>query len=244
MIGISTSCLAEVPLEHALDVLYDITDTVEIVDDGLHYMDNPDIAECFDFNYFIHSPSRGVNISSQLEIIRKASVEVLAQCAGIASDIDAGAVIIHPGYFSHILQRDIGIFQLEKSLLELGGIADEYSVRFLVENMPEWNYFLLKRPEELPLINGFGFVLDVGHANTNSCLDEFLQEPVSHFHIHDNNGKEDSHLPPGKGNIDFGPVFDAIERNGAPGIIEVNTIEGAKKSLEFIRKMRPGLFSR
>ncbi len=243
MIGISTSCLADVPLEYALDVLYDITDTVEIVDDGLHYMDNADIAGCFDLRYFIHAPSRGVNIASQLEIIRKASVEVIAHCAGIASEIDAGAVIIHPGYFSHVLQRDIGIFQLERSLLELNNIAGEHSIRFLVENMPEWNYFLLQKPEELPLIDGFGFVLDVGHANTCSCLKEFLQVPVSHFHIHDNNGKEDSHLQPGKGNIDFGPVFDAIERNGAPGIIEVNSLESAKNSLEFIKNVRPTLIS-
>ncbi|WP_421908357.1 sugar phosphate isomerase/epimerase family protein [Methanolacinia petrolearia] len=242
MIGVSTSCLSDVPLEHALDVLYDLTGIVEIVDDGLHFMDNADIAECFDFRYFIHAPSRGVNITSQLEIIRKASVEVIRQCAGIASGIDADRVIIHPGYFSHVLQRDIGIFQLEKSLIELEKISGEYSITFLVENMPEWNYFLLKRPEELPLIRDFGFVLDVGHANTNSCLDEFLEVPISHFHLHDNFGKEDSHLAPGKGNIDFGPVFDAIEKNDVPGILEVNTLESAKSGLEYIRKMRPGLF--
>lgn len=241
MIGVSTSCLSDVPLEHALDVLYDITDSIEIVDDGLHYMDNAEIPECFDFHYFIHAPSRGVNIASQLETIRKASVEVLRHCAEIASEIEAGAVIIHPGYFSHVLQRDIGIFQLEKSLLDLSEISGEYSVTFLIENMPEWNYFLLKRPEELPLIDGFGFALDVGHANTNSCLDEFLEVPVSHFHLHDNNGKDDSHLALGRGNIDFGPVFDAIERNGTPAIIEVNSLEGAKGSLEYIRNMRPGL---
>ncbi|MBN1431234.1 MAG: sugar phosphate isomerase/epimerase [Methanomicrobiaceae archaeon] len=243
MIGISTSCLSDVPLEHALDVLYDITETVEIIDDGLHFMDNPDIAECFNFNYFIHAPSRGVNIASQLEIIRKASVEVIVHCAGIASRLDAGAIIIHPGYFSHVLQRDIGIFQLEKSLLDLNRVAEEYSITFLIENMPEWNYFLLKKTDELPLIDGFGLVLDVGHANTNSCLDEFLQVPVSHFHLHDNMGKDDSHMALGKGNIDFGPVFDAIERNGAPGIIEVNTLESAKSSLEFIKNVRPNLIS-
>lgn len=243
MIGVSTSCLADVPLEHALDVLYDITDIVEIVDDGLHYMDNTNIADFFDFKYFVHAPSRGVNISSQLEIIRKASVEVIRQCAGIASGIGAEKVVVHPGYFSHIMQRDIGIFQLERSLLELGEISGEYSVTFMIENMPEWSYFLLKRPEELPLIEGFEFILDVGHANTNSCLDEFLEYPASHFHLHDNYGKEDSHLAPGKGNIDFGPVFDAVERNRAPAIVEVNTLEGAKAGLEYIRKMRPGLFS-
>jgi sugar phosphate isomerase/epimerase len=242
MIGISTSCLSDVPLEHALDVLYDLTGIVEIVDDGLHFMDNAGTAQCFNFHYFVHAPSRGVNIASQLEIIRKASVEVIRQCAGIASEIDADKVIVHPGYFSHVLQRDIGIFQLERSLIELGEISEEYSITFLIENMPKWDYFLLKRPEELSLINGFEFVLDVGHANTNSCLDEFLEVPISHFHLHDNSGKEDSHLAPGKGKIDFSPVFDAIEKNEAPGIIEVNTLESAKSGLEYISKMRPGLF--
>lgn len=241
MTAISTNCLSDVPLEHALDVLYDMTDTVEIMDDGLHFMDNPEIAGCFNFEYFIHAPSRGVNISSQLEPIRKASLDVIRHCASIGSEIDAKAIVVHPGYFSHIMQRDIGIFQLERSLLELREISNELSVRFLIENMPAWDYFLLKTPGEIPLIDGFGLVLDVGHANTNSCLGEFLKYPASHFHLHDNHGKEDQHLALGKGNINFSPVFDAIERTGSTATIEVGSLDGAKKSLEYIKKMRPGI---
>ena len=39
MYGVSTYCLIDKPLENALTLLSDVTKVVEIMDDGLHYMD-------------------------------------------------------------------------------------------------------------------------------------------------------------------------------------------------------------
>lgn len=72
--------------------------------------------------------------------------------------------------------------------------------------------------------NNLKICLDVGHANIprasflpEDCpdpLDIFIKEfkdKIIHFHIHDNFGKEDEHLIPGKGNIDWNKVIKHIE---------------------------------
>ena len=64
--------------------------------------------------------------------------------------------------------------QLTKSLSDLTCLAEEYSVRYFIENMGNWEYFFLKTPDELSLIGDTPFALDVGHAHQNHCLAEFL----------------------------------------------------------------------
>ncbi|WOF16136.1 sugar phosphate isomerase/epimerase [Methanoplanus sp. FWC-SCC4] len=237
MYGVSTHCLFDKPLETALYILSDITDTVEIMNDGLHFIDSPEIPECFSFDYYFHAPSRGVNIASHLEPIRKASVEVVRNCMSTASEIDAGGVVVHPGYFGWISDKDVGIFQLQKSLIELKKISDEYSVPFFIENMPKWDYFFLQTTEDLPLITDFMFALDTGHAFMNNCLDEFLKTEISHFHLHDNDGKSDSHMAVGDGMIDFAPVIKALSKNKGFPIIEVATLDGVKRSISALNKL-------
>ncbi len=100
--------------------------------------------------------------------------------------------------------------------------------------MGNWEYFLLKTPEELPLLGDASFALDVGHAHQNHCLAEFLQFPAAHYHLHDNGGREDSHLALGEGTIDFKPVVDAVQHNNVIPIIEVATFEGVVKSIRML----------
>ncbi len=93
------------------------------------------------------------------------------------------------------------------------------------------HFFNLRTPEELFLIEGNGFTLDVGHAHLNGRLPAFLETGFSHMHIHDNNGKKDEHAAIGEGTIDFAPVVAALKRTGATSVIEVRSFEGVKASL-------------
>jgi sugar phosphate isomerase/epimerase len=81
------------------------------------------------------------------------------------------------------------------------------------------------------------FALDVGHANQNNCLDGFLKHPAGHFHLHDNDGKEDTHSPVGRGTIDFANVMNAVNRSGITPIIEVATFEGVLQSIDTLKKL-------
>jgi sugar phosphate isomerase/epimerase len=236
MLGVSTFCLHREPLEYALEQLSKITSLIEVMDDGLHYVSDASLLESFDLDYSLHAPSRGVNIASLLEPIRRASVEVTGQCFGIAAEVNAD-VIVHPGYFAWTEERDQAVSQLGASLRDLSRLSEEHSVNFFVENMGNWNYFFLRTPDELDLIGEIGFALDVGHAHLNRCLDEFLECPIRHIHLHDNDGTDDTHAPVGDGTIDFNAVMKAVRSNGATKIVEVDTLEGVQKSIQVLEKL-------
>jgi sugar phosphate isomerase/epimerase len=231
MFGVSSFCLHQEPLSLALDQLSQVTELVEIMDDGLHFIESTDLLENYSLTYTFHAPSRSINIASIHEPIRKASVEVIGTSFGLAGEVNAD-IIVHPGYFAWEEERGKALRQFRKSLHDLTMIAEDYSVRFFLENMGNWNYFFLRKPSEIDILGDFGLALDVGHAHLNHCLDEFLLLPFRHVHLHDNNGIEDTHSPVGSGSIDFTSVMEAVHRDGATAVIEVATLEGVIESMK------------
>jgi sugar phosphate isomerase/epimerase len=236
MYGISTFCLHDVPLPAALEQIAPLVDHIEVMDEGRHFLQEASTLQSYSCRFSIHAPCRGTNIASLLEPIRRASVEVLAQCFAIAAEVGA-SVVVHPGYFAWPEERQNAEDRLRRSLTELTRSAEEHSVHYYIENMGNWEYFLIKTPEELGLIGRNGFALDVGHANQNHCLREFLKYPAGHYHLHDNDGKEDSHLAVGKGTIDFTPVLRSIREHGGTPVIEVATFDGVVESLAVLNQI-------
>jgi sugar phosphate isomerase/epimerase len=230
MIGISTFCLIEEPLHMALDRLSTLTDRIEVMDEGLHFVTRPDIFASYSTTFTFHAPFHGMNISSVFEPVRKASVEVLTGCFAVAAEIGA-PVVIHPGYFAWKNEHEPADRQFKKSLAELDTASRELSVTFSFENMGSMNFFNLRTPADLAGIGGSSLTLDVGHAHINRCLPDFLAAPFCHMHLHDNNGKQDSHSAVGEGTIDFRPVIAAMKQKNATAVIEVSTFEGAVRSL-------------
>ncbi len=236
MFGVSTFCLHREPLSHALEKLSEITGLVEIMDDGPHYIRDSDLLTNYSLSYTLHAPSRGVNIASLMEPIRCASVEVTVESFRIAGEV-GGMVVLHPGYFAWEQERPQAEKQFLQSLEELTKAAEDYSVRFFIENMGNWDYFFLRTPDDLELIGDAGFALDVGHANLNHCLPEFLRAHIDHVHLHDNNGDKDTHSPVGEGDIDFRAVMTAVRRDNATMIIEVDTFDGVVSSMEQLKAL-------
>jgi sugar phosphate isomerase/epimerase len=156
----------------------------------------------------------------------------------IAADVNA-VLVVHPGYFAWAEERKKAEQQLRVSIDELTRMGNDYSVPFFIENMGNWDYFFVKTPDELGLLGDIPLALDVGHAHQNHCLKEFLTFPAGHYHIHDNNTKEDSHVAVGEGTIDFGPVMKAVRKNRITPVIEVATFEGVLKSIDLLSKLRP-----
>ena len=228
--AVSSYCLNDQPLDEALERLSTITGAVEVMDEGCHAFQDTAVLETFDLEYSVHAPSRGVNLASLLEPIRRASVEVTAGCMELAAAIDA-PVVIHPGYFAWQGERVAAERQFGQSLGELNRAARECSGTFFVENMGNWEHFLLKTPEEMPILDGTGFALDVGHAHQNHALAGFLAFPARHFHLHDNDGTSDAHAAVGEGTIDFGAVMAVVWRSGVRPVIEVGDWDGVVRSI-------------
>ena len=236
MIGISTYCLIEEPLPVALDRLSGLTDRIEVMDEGLHFVSGPAIFGSYSADFTIHAPFHGLNIASVFESIRTASVGVITNCFAVASEIGA-PVVLHPGYFAWENERELADRQFRKSLAELTAAARDLSVAFSFENMGGMNFFNLRTPDDLAIIEDSKFTLDVGHANLNRCLPGFLATPFCHMHLHDNNGKQDSHSTVGEGNIDFPQVMAAMRRAHATAVVEVKSLEGVIKSLAALEEM-------
>ena len=235
--SISTHCLHSDPLDTVLDTLAPHTDHVEIMDDGPHFLTGAELLHSYSYTYSIHAPSRGVNLASVLEPIRRAAVEVIHDTFSIAAEVGA-PVVIHPGYIAWEYERELAGRNLRASLAQIRSDAAEFGVTYFIENMGNWGYFYLKTPDDIGLLDGALFCLDVGHANECGNLPAFLEVPFSHVHLHDNDGKHDSHSAVGEGTIDFDAVMKKVRENGIRNpVIEAGTLDGALRSLTLLREM-------
>lgn len=235
MTGISTSCLHERSLDEALEFLSGMTDFVEIMDDGPHYCHSAEIPSQYSFRYSLHAPSRGVNIASTLEPIRRASVEVISDALTIAGELSAD-VVIHPGYSAWLGGKASSIRALRRSLDEIMAVADDGGVTFFVENMPKWPYFFFCTPDDYQYFDDCPICLDVGHAYITGTLDSFLSMPFGHCHIHDNCGTEDSHSPVGSGGIDWDKVLGIIAERKVEPVLEVRSPDAVMESLAALKR--------
>jgi sugar phosphate isomerase/epimerase len=224
------------PLAEALEELASLTGLIEVMDEGLHSITDTDLFTHYSQKFVIHAPFHGMNIASVFEPIRAASVRVMTDCFVVAGRIGA-PVVMHPGYYAWEPERELSDRQFSRSLQELERSAAGISVTFFFATMSNMNYFNLRTPADLPLIDGAGLTLDTGHANLNHCLPAFLKTPFRHMHLHDNKGRSDTHSPVGEGTIDFRPVMKAMRRRHATAVVEVRDFAGARRSLEMLRGM-------
>jgi sugar phosphate isomerase/epimerase len=236
MPGISTCCLMTEPLAAALDRLAPLTDLIEVMDEGPHLITDTGLFAGYTQKIILHAPFHGINIASLFEPVRKASVQVTADCFEAAAAIGA-PVVVHPGYYAWEQEREAADRQFKKSLRELTRTAREHSLTIWFENMGNMNFFNLRTPESLALIGKTGLALDTGHAHLNGCLEAFLKTPFCHMHIHDNKGKSDTHSAIGEGTIDFKPVLKALERTGASAVLEMKDYPAVIKSIRVLDGM-------
>jgi len=226
--GCTTWCLLALPLGDALESISKRTSTVEIFADAAHdILEHQEILFSHNFSISVHSPTTDINIASVRDSIREASLLLLEDVCRKSSDMGARMVVVHPGYSPWLELMDRSYRSLLRSLESLALIQDEYGVPVAIENMGGWEVCHFRDPSLIPVIREFGlsFCLDVGHANINGALPQFLSAGVpDHLHLHDNNGVVDDHLPLGEGNIDFGNVLSMLPSD-CLWILEVPHIE-------------------
>ncbi len=133
--------------------------------------------------------------------------------------------MVHPGGLSEAQDRQPRREALARGLLELAEHAVGLRVRICVENMPPGVHPGSRMAELVELLAELNhpkllLALDTGHANlTATAHEETLAAGslLATTHVHDNNGRQDSHLPPGHGTIDWpawGRALDAIGYSG------------------------------
>lgn len=175
----------------------------------------------------VHARFWDLNPISQYEEIRQITLRRIKESVDACDRVGGDVVTVHPGFcwfrnnneiFGECKKRyrdfleDILSYARGRGIhigLENGSHSAGYPRE--VEEFIE----LTEMREEL------GITFDVGHAflsaqNQGQGVDQVVEmidslgDEIVNVHLHDNNGREDEHLPPGEGMIEFEPIFNAL----------------------------------
>ena len=167
----------------------------------------------------------GLSIASHDDAKRKAAVDEALATLDVAAAIKYSTLVVHCGVPEpHAGPGDNHLAALVRSLEELSPVADRYGVRLAVEVIPN----ALSTPAALvDLIESdidaadLGICMDVGHARLMGDVVDAIEACSGHLittHLHDNRGRNDDHLMPGKGVIDWDSALLAFQKIGYDGV--------------------------
>lgn len=165
------------------------------------------------------------------ETQRTRSVREAEAALGIAKRVPAGYFIVHLGVpaAQDPQAGDNNREAARRSLEEISALAHAVGVRVAVEIIPNGLsgagdlVELIEDDLELP---GLGICLDFGHAFMMGDLVEAVEAISGHLlttHVHDNGGRNDDHLVPFEGAIDWAAALTAMQKVGYDGayVLEV-----------------------
>ena len=189
-----------------------------------------------------HGAFYDVIVFSEDPEIARVSEKRVRQSMDAAKALNAGAVIFHTNIEPMLTSKIYRDSWLNRTQAFFRIICGEYpQIRVYMENMfddgPE---DLCALAQAMRDVKNFGVCFDYAHAFlSQTSIGEWVRKLgpyVRHVHINDNDGESDLHLPVGDGVIDW-KEFLKYQREYFPDasvLIETNTIERQKKSLEFM----------
>jgi len=180
---------------------------------------------------------------------------VKAKRLGMVGEIKRALEIAEVVPFRYLIQH-LGVtgeeFDLRKidsafsALEEISIFARQRGVEVLLENTPNQ----LSSAERLMLFEeithlGLNFVFDTGHANMNEGVArafDIMKKRIRSTHIHDNDGKEDTHLFPflsTGGAIDWGEAMPLLRNlgNDCPLALELRERPEFRNPLESVKEV-------
>lgn len=189
----------------------------------------------------MHGPFLDITVHSQDPLIRRISDYRIRQVCDIACSLNAGAIVLHTNFIPNFYDSVYRQNWAEKNADFLTGLLEEYTtLNIYMENMFD------EEPDCLIALAGlmggkrFGICLDLAHAHISgtriSAWNESCFEAIRYYHLNDNFGRIDEHLPLGDGNIEWPEIFSGLRRD-AGMLIEVDSLEKYLKSMEYIKRM-------
>lgn len=226
---------------------------VEVLDEGLHTLNSKRIkvmrkvAQSCGLELTVHGPFADINIASPTPILRRTILRRLEKSILCARQLNCRLWVFHPGLRTGVSSFYPGLdWQLNmESVRALLKIARKHGVEIAIENVPEPHPFLMKSVHDFSrfyseLDEDIGLALDVGHANINHQIQEFIDqfsEKIVHIHVSDNHGTQDSHLGIGYGTINWARIAEAVKKIEYRNIIMLESVEHVEESLQKLRKL-------
>jgi sugar phosphate isomerase/epimerase len=168
---------------------------------------------------------RAFSNASAQAVHRHEAVEETEAAIRAARDLGCRCIVLHLGLpqGQEIPRGDNDPAAARRSIETIAASARAAGLQLALEVIPN----PLSTPDALVDIFGAdldlgdaGVCLDVGHAHMLSGAPEAAETLGGHIittHIHDNNGREDSHLVPFSGNIDWPATLMALSKVGYTG---------------------------
>ena len=194
----------------------------------------------------------GLSIASADDSRRKAAVDEAMAALGVAAAIPYSMLVQHCGVpVPYAAAGDNSTGALLRSLEELSPVAKQLGVRIAVEVIPNE----LSTPAALVELleseidaSALGICMDVGHARLMGDVVDAIETCSGHLittHLHDNRGRTDDHLVPGKGVIDWNAATLAFQKVGYDGawMFELAVAADRKPILEQAARARERLES-
>jgi sugar phosphate isomerase/epimerase len=153
------------------------------------------------------------------------SVEDLQRCVDWLHEAGGTCLVVHPGGLSGPEDHPRRRAALARGLLHLAEHARGTRIVICVENMPPGVHPGSRMADLAGLVAELdqpelAVALDTGHAHISADLGAETKAAgrwLRTTHVHDNNGSQDTHEPPGLGTIDWdawGRALDDIEYRG------------------------------
>jgi len=208
----------------------------------LHSMHSPIAAK-----YSNGKWDNGYSIASADEEKRKAAVEEAIATLDVASTVPYNVLVQHCGVpIPYAAAGDNSRTSLVKSLEELSPVAQRHGVRIAIEVIPNelsTAAALVELLESEIDASALGICMDVGHARMMGDVVDAIETCSGHVittHLHDNRGRTDDHLVPGKGVIDWDGTLLAFQKVGYDGVwmFELAVAAERKPILEQAAKAR------
>lgn len=172
--------------------------------------------------------------SAEDEAFRRKSIDVYRREADYCQALGGDLVVVHPCPARVAVKSfDLRYSQLRKSFDELADIGERYQMRYAFENMPPYHPIGSDVGRLLTEIRAVDspwvvFLLDTGHAHMTCGIGESIRlahRDIKYTHVHDNDGRSDTHSMPYRGNLPWDELRTELHRSEYSGVFLLEVFE-------------------
>ncbi len=177
------------------------------------------------------------------DAVYRESADDLKRCIDWIQQAGGTCLVVHPGGLSAAENRAARRGCLAQGLIELAEHAAGSNVVVCVENMPPGVHPGSLMSELFELVTELNrpelaLALDTGHAHISAdlCAETAAAGSLlTTTHVHDNDGRRDTHDVPGHGTIDWDSWANALDRIGYHGPIMLECIRQLREDTTLYR---------
>ena len=174
-----------------------------------------DLKDRLPIYYLCHGPREGD--PNDMRNLEEVYLPKIFQILPLMTELDMSLLTLHLWFDPRFVKEEVLTFKtsLLRYIIEK---AADFEITVCLENLSETASHMAAPFTDLPHLN---LTLDVGHAqlltevNTSYAFIERYPERIKHVHLHDNRGgdsyRDDLHLIPGEGIVDFEKVFQKLK---------------------------------